>query len=56
MPGRGSLLQDGVCDPLARTIHQAFRIDPVVKGGPLDLLHLVGIEDCVSHWTFCLRL
>ena len=34
---------------LARAIHQAFRIDPLVEGGPLDLLHLMGIEDCVSH-------
>ena len=45
------VFQDGVCDPLARTIHQTFRIDPVVKGSPLDRLHLLGIEDSVSHWS-----
>jgi len=48
------MLQDGVCDSLARAIHQVFRINPVVKGGPLDRLHFVGIEDCVSHRSLIL--
>jgi hypothetical protein len=48
----GLPFQDGIGYALPSMIHQDFRVDPVVERRPLDLLHLVGSDNNVSHSTY----